>query len=191
MRKRKRESWPVVVYNYGVLPRGFIDNLPDWIEEEARKMNILWNRLVEISKEYFERYRSTIDEVPEVKEVKEKVEELEEKAGEALAQVKRLRKKLRTKKAPVIQEWEKKRKELLQLLKEKRKELREKRKQVRDRAREVFREMEERINQEVKIFDLHWANREVVRDKFWTTWKKVKKGIFHGLKGSMVIGLLR
>jgi len=177
MRKRKRD-WPVVVYSFGILPRGFLDAMPDWIEEEARKINSMWNRLVEISKQYFEEYRKVVDSDPEVAAIKRNVDKLEAESKELLKRIKELRMKLRTKKAPEIAELEKKRKEIQIKIREEKKILKEARKKVRDKGKKIFEEMDKRMRLEVWNSDLFWGNKEVVLDRFRVAWKKVKEGHF-------------
>ncbi len=178
MARKRMRDWPIVVYSYGVLP-SFIRNRPKWIEDEAFYMNCLWNDLVEISRRYREAYRTSLDEDPCLKPLALKRNELQEQIEDLTRQIKKLRQKLRTRKHPQIDDLAAKRKELQAELREVRKEYSEKKREIREEYSEIWRRMEKEVEEKIKEYAdrLFWADREVIRDRFWTAWwKAVKEG---------------
>ena len=176
MRKRVRD-WPIMVFSYGILPSFLKEKVAlDILKEEACRMNELWNKLVGIGRRYLETYSLNLEEDPAVAPLVDQRKEIESALEETDKQIKQLRIKLRTKKHPALNELEKEKKELRKQLGEIKTSIREAKKQVREKYREIFSQMEEEVKEAVKEAPLYWCNKEVVRDKFWTAWRGVKKG---------------
>jgi len=174
-RKRLRNDWPVIVYSYGVLP-SFIKEHPKWLEEEARNMHQLWNKLVEIGRYYLDKYGMVIEGDPEIAPILQKKRELEENINNITKEIKELRKKLRVKKHSDINFLLKEKKKIESELKEIRKILREKKKKIKGKYNKIFEEMRKKVDVTVKEAPLYWGNKEVIRDRFFTAWVGVKRG---------------
>ena len=175
MARKRARDWPIIVYSYGVLPRGVRKLEEDeFLRREARAMNDLWNEIVEIGRSHLQRYDELLAQDEALKPLRERMEELKRRVEELGEEKKRLRVKLRTRKHPDLDRLEERRKKFLRELKEVRKEYREKKKEVKGKYRDLFREMHALVDRKVKEAPLYWGNKESVRDRFLNAWSRLR-----------------
>ena len=188
MARKRLRDWPVIVYSYGVMG-SFARNEPEWFADEAFTMNRLWNELVVIGRKYLEKYSLDLDGDPRLTPYAEERDRLKAEIDELTERIKKLRQKLRTRKHPSIAELQERKRELQTRRREVNEKYREIKATLKEEYKHVWKEMEEEINRKLKEFypKMYWGNWEVVRDRFWTAWRKVKQGTpprFHRFDGN-------
>jgi DNA repair exonuclease SbcCD ATPase subunit len=175
MSHKKLRDWPVMNFSYWIKPEG---ETPQVVWDEAKKMNNLWNCFVEENKKLQEEYRALYDDFPVIKTLKDELEEAKSKYNEAYNLLQEMKKKHRTKNAPVLTSYKdnvknllNNKKELSGKLKEAKEDIRksdewkkkdELKAELRDKESKIFKTLYRRFRDE----GVHYGNINEVNDRF-------------------------